>query len=340
MRYVDVQITRETKPISEKGFGLPLVLATSKVIDYKEYTGIEDVANDFDVESREYKLLSRMFGQEPRPSEIAVYGFEYDSGVDEPTALANVLNELVKTHNDFYYIVCPEQGDEEIKVLAEWTNTQDKLYGVTTDNVELAEEIRGMYDNTFIVVHDQPDTYVAEGLIGACAPRKIGSFTWTFKNVQGVPAVKFDNTTINRIHDANASTYINEAGLLMNSHGVVTSGEYIDIIQSTHFLKARLAENTFRLLALKEKVPYTDSGIAMAVAKVDEVLGGNVEDPTTGEGIIARDEAGNPMYTIKVPKRAEIPKNTIAKRVLPDIQWTAVVAGAIEKVEIRGTLTL
>ena len=126
----------------------------------------------------------------------------------------------------------------------------------------------------------------------------------------------------------------------MNSHGVVTSGEYIEILQATHYLKARLAENVFRLLALKEKVPYTDSGIALVVSKADEVLGGNVEDLDTGEGIIARDDAGNPMYTIKVPKREEIPANTRAQRILPDIEWTAVVAGAIEKVKIRGTLTI
>lgn len=340
MRYVDVQITRETKPLSEKGFGLPLLLATSKTVDYKEYTGIEDVAADFDETTKEYKLLSRMFGQTPRPAEIAVYGFVYDSAADEPTALTATLNELIKTHNDFYYVVCPEQGDEEITALAEWTNTQDKLYGVTTSNVTLAETLKGKYDNTFILVHDEPDTYVAEGLIGACATRKIGSFTWTFKNVQGAGAVKYDNTTINRIHDANASTYINEAGLLMNSKGVVTSGEYIDVIQSTHYLKARLGEAVFRLLALKDKVAFTDSGIALTVAEIEGVLSREVEDPITGDGIIARDEAGNPMYSIKAPRRADIPANKRAQRILPDVQWTATIAGAIEAVQIRGTLTI
>jgi len=340
MRYVDVQISRETKPISEKGFGLPLLLATSKELDYKEYTGIEDVAADFNVSTKEYKILSRMFGQSLRPAQIAVYGIVYNSASDDVATLATKLNELIKTHNDFYYLVSSEQGDKEITALAEWTNTQDKLYGVTTDSVELAETLKGQYDNTFILVHDQPDTYVAEGLIGACAPKKIGAYTWTFKNVQGVPAVKYDNTTINRIHDANASTYINEAGLLLNSKGVATSGEYIDVIQSTHYLKARLAESVFRLLALRDKVPGTDTGIGLVVAEVEGVLASEVENTTTGEGIIARDDAGNPMYTITFPRRKDIPKNTLAQRILPDIQWTATIAGAFEKVQIRGVLTV
>lgn len=340
MRYVDVQISRETKPISEKGFGLPLLLATSKAVDYKEYTGIEDVATDFNESTKEYKLLSRMFGQSLRPAQIAVYGFVYDSSAGDVTPLVSKLNDLIKTHNDFYYVVSTEQGDEEITALAEWTNTQDKLYGVTTDKVELAETLKGKYDNTFILVHDQPDTYVSEGLIGACTPKKIGAYTWTFKNVQGVPAVKYDNTTINRIHDANASTYINEAGLLLNSKGVVTSGEFIDVIQATHYLKARIAESVFRLLALRDKVPGTDTGIGLVVAEVEGVLASTVENSVTGEGIIARDDAGNPMYTITFPKRKDIPKNKLAQRILPDIQWTATISGAFEKVEIRGVLTV
>lgn len=337
MRYVDVQISRETKPISEKGFGLPLLLATSKELEYKEYTGIEDVAADFDESTKEYKLLSRMFGQTLRPAEIAVHGFAY---ANDATKLTSTMNDLIKTHNDFYYVVCTEQGDEAITALAEWTNTQDKLYGVTTSNVELAETLKGQYDNTFILVHDKPETYVAEGLIGACAPKKIGAYTWTFKNVQGVPAVKYDNTMINRIHEANASTYINEAGLLINSKGVATSGEYIDVIQATHYLKARIAESVFRLLALRDKVPGTDTGIGLVVAEVEGVLASTVENTTTGEGIIARDDAGNPMYTITFPRRKDIPKNTLAQRILPDIQWTATIAGAFEKVQIRGVLTV
>lgn len=333
MRYVDVQITRETKPISEKGFGLPLILGTTKAAPYKVYREIEDVVKDHPVDTKEYKMAQRMFGQEPRPQEIAMYGVPY-AVMDGPDALIIGLNEMVKKNKDFYYLTCVEQGDEEIMALAEWISTSDRLYGATTSNVELAETLRGQYDNLFLVVHDQPETYVAEGLIATCAPRMIGSFTWTFKNVKGVPAVGYDNTEINQIEAANASTYIEEAGLLMNSHGVCTSGEYIDIIQATHFLKARMAESVFRLLALNEQIPYTDGGIALVVAEVEKVL-----DLSFKMGIVA-DEEGIPLYSITPPRRKDIPKNTIAKRILPDVRWRCIVAGAIENVEIRGVLSL
>jgi hypothetical protein len=95
-----------------------------------------------------------------------------------------------------------------------------------------------------------------------------------------------------------------------------------------------MTEAVFRLLATNPKIPYTDAGIAMVVAEVDKVL-----KQAFKQGIIA-DENGEPLYTITVPKRADIPANTKAQRILSDIEWTATIAGAVEKVEIKGTLAI
>lgn len=333
-RYVDVTITRQTKAVSEKGFGTPLVLATSKNLPYKVYTEIDQVASDFTTTTEEYKLFSRMFGQSPRPAEIAVFGVQYNGASDDPATLVSALNDLIKTHNDFYYLVSVEQGDDEIAALAEWTSTQEKIYAASTSSETLYNLLSGLYDNVFLLVHDQPRQYPAEGLVALLAPQVIGSYTWTFKTIQGVAPAAYDDTKINDIHAKNACTYIREGGVNITSRGVATSGEYIDIVQATHFIKARMTEAVFRLLATKPKIPYTDAGIAMVVAEVDNVL-----KQAFKQGIIA-DENGEPLYTITVPKRADIPANTKAQRVLPDIEWTATIAGAVEKVEIRGVLTI
>lgn len=333
-RYVDVTITRQTKAVSEKGFGTPLVLATSKNLPYKVYTGIDQVASDFATTTEEYKLFSRMFGQNPRPAEIAVFGVQYNGATGDPDTLVSALNDLIKTNNDFYYLVSVEQGDDEIAALAQWVSTQEKIYAASTSSETLYTMLNGLYDNVFLLVHDQPRQYPAEGLVALLAPQEIGSYTWTFKTIQGVAPATFDATKINDIHNNNACTYIREGGVNITSHGVATSGEYIDNVQATHFIKARMTEAVFRLLATQPKVPYTDAGIAMVVAEVDNVL-----KQAFRQGIIA-EENGEPLYTITVPKRAEIPANTRAQRILPDVEWTATIAGAVEKVEIRGVLTI
>lgn len=336
-KYVDVVITRETKPVSEKGFGTPLVLLTGVDLDYSVYSEIEEVDTTIVVDTNDYKILQRMFGQQPRAKEIEVIGVDL-TGVDEADKKAIViakLNEAVDEGASFYYLLSSDNSDSMIAILADYISTQDKLYAATVDALESVEKLGGAYDNVFLVAHDSRQSYVAEGLVSTIAPRQIGSYTWTFKNIQGVQAAKFPTTQILEFERANASVYINEAGVLMNSKGVAISGEYIDNVQATHYIKARMTENIFRMLALTEKIPYTDKGIALVVSEIEKVL-----KHSYNVGIICDDEAGNPEFTITAPKRADILKNTVAKRILPDVRWRAVVAGAVEKVEIRGVLAL
>lgn len=333
-RFVNVNITRQTKPVSERGFGLPLVLAVSKALSYKIYTDISEVTVDFAETTKEYKLISRMFDQNPRPAEVAVYGVLYDEATGVPTDLVTALSTLIKTHNDFYYVVSPLQGDEEITALAEWVSTQEKIYVASTSSQALYTSLKGLYDNVFVMVHDQPETYPAEGLVGLLAPQVIGSYTWTFKTINGVPPVAYDDSKINEIHENNACTYILESGVNITSHGVSTSGEYIDVIQGQHFIKAKITENVFGLLVRTPKVPYTNAGIALAVAEVEKAL------RLAGSNGIIASENDEFQYTITVPKIEDIPKNSIANRTLPDIPWTAVIAGAIEDVVINGVLTI
>ncbi|MED5050658.1 DUF3383 family protein [Anoxybacillus rupiensis] len=334
-RYVDVTITRQTKPVSEKGFGTPLVLATSKNLAYKVYTDIDQVTADFATTTEEYKLLACMFEQDPRPSEIAVYGVQYSSETGDPADLTSALDTLIAMgRNDFYYLLSVEQGDDEIAALAQWIRTKDKIYAASTSSTTLYQTLKGLYDNVFLLVHDQPRQYPAEGLVALLAPLEIGSYTWTFKMIRNIDPATYDDDQIDDIHSNNACTYISESGVNITSHGVATSGEYIDVVQSTHFIKSSMAKAVFELLAKTPKIPYTDTGIALVVAEIDKVL-----KQAFKQGIIA-DENGEPLYSITVPKRDEIPANTRAQRVLPDIEWTAIIAGAVEKVEIKGTLAV
>lgn len=334
-RFVEVNITRETKPVSEKGFGLPLMLTTSKALDYKIYTDISEVAEDFDETSREYKLATRMFGQSPKIRELACYGVAYTPGTDEATVLVTALNDLVKTDNDWFYLVSTANNDAEIKALCEWMSTQEKIYGVTTPNIALTEELKGVYENVLLSVHDDPEAFHAEGLIAYAAPQVIGSYVFSHKQVNGVRAAKLSNAEINKIIANNATTCISETGWLINASGKAVGGEYLDVIQADYFLRARLREDVFQLLATVKKVPYTDGGIAQVVSVMDTRF-----KAAYRQEIIAEDDNGDPDYQITFPRRKNIPKNTIAQRILPDINFRLAIAGGVEKVQIDGVLAL
>lgn len=346
-RYVNVKITRETKPTSEEGFGTLLILATSKALAYKEYKDLDALEVDFTNTTKEYKLASSFFSQEPTPLKVAVLGVVYDGGAGNPTTLTGALDELIKTQNDFYYLACVEQGDDEITALAKWIHKKDKIYIASTSNKTLPGTLKtesetneetnkgdNLYDNVFILVHNKPETYPAEGLVGALSSMPFGSYTWTFKYIKGIEAVNYDDTEINELHNNNACTYINELGKNITSKGVTVIGEYADVIQSTHFLNSEITKNVFTLFANTPKVPLTNSGIALVVAEIQKAF-----DKAYSQGMIA-EENGNPIYSITFPTRDQISKVDRANRLLPDIKWRAEIAGAIEGATINGTLSV
>lgn len=334
-RYVNVTITRQTQAVSRAGFGMALILSTEQDAEYREYTDISQVGSDFGTDSETYRLASAIFGQSPRPSKVAIYGYEYDTereeNPDTPAALSGVLNQLIKNNNGFFYLVSTDQTDPVINELARWTATQSKLYFASTSNIDLPKNIN--QTNTVILVHDEPKTYPAEAWVGVGAPLDVGSFTWTFKTLNGIKPTSFDTSVVDRIEENNGSAYIREGGVDITSKGVTTSGEYIDIIQSQYFLTSRMTENVFGLLARTAKVPFTDAGIAMVVAEVENTL-----KSAANQGIIAEDADGNPMYSIEAPTRAEVSVNDRANRVLPGVRWKATIAGAVEDVDINGVL--
>src|SRR5699024_719289 len=183
MAIKDWQITidRSTRAISQAGFAKILILATSHEHPFTTYYGIDDVIEDFDETTEAYKMASRIFGQTPKPQEIAILGVGNGSegGLPEPNELINALNN---TDEEFYFLTCEDNSKNVVEALAEWTETQQKMYGFSTDDLELAESIETKgYDRTFFVVHESPESYPCEGWIGRCAPEEPGSITWNYK---------------------------------------------------------------------------------------------------------------------------------------------------------------
>lgn len=331
-KYVDVTITRKTAAITQDGFGKPLILSTEKAAPYKEYSGdtaLASIGTDFGTNSKTYALASALLGQNPRPNTVATYGILKAASGDMTTA----LNTLILSHNDFFYLLAPTNADADIEELSTWANSQDKLYFGSTLNDSLATTLNS--DNTILLVHDHPETYPAAAWVGVGAPLDPGSFTWTFKTLNGINPAAYTSSEVTTIENNNASTYIAEGGVNITSKGVTTSGEYIDVIQSQYYIKSKMTQNVFNLLATSPKVPFTDAGIGLVVAAVDATL-----KDAFNNGIIATDANGKPQYTITAPTAASVLDTDKANRTLPNVKWSCTISGAIEDVTINGELDI
>ena len=125
--------------------------------------------------------------------------------------------------------------------------------------------------------------------------------------------------------------YLDYGGTAILSEGVVASGEYADVIIATDWLTARVTENVFQRLANLPKIPYSDVGFAVVESAIREVLAAAVR-----QGIILDDES----LTVTVPRRVDISANDRANRILPNVTFTATLAGAVHKTMIRGTVSI
>ena len=120
---------------------------------------------------------------------------------------------------------------------------------------------------------------------------------------------------------------------------MVAAGEWIDVIRFRDWLKEEISVNVFNLLINREKVPYTDEGIAQVEARIRDAL--VLGQRRGGVAPTEYDEEGreNLGFTVTVPLASSVSANTKAKRKLTDVFFTARLAGAIHFVEIKGSLT-
>jgi hypothetical protein len=345
---VQVVITRETTPVTQAGFGLPLIVGAKGMTDYDKLgycicNSLADVAalvpakeGDPGTAGTEvYKIAQKIFAQTPAPEKIAVVWLDMSS----PATLVEGLTALMAAgHNDWYFLLSESQTSEDVAALAAFAAANDKLYFGSMTNAAFAtlDAATLALDRAVILCHENAATqYPAEAWVGRCAPELPGSITWKFKTLSGISVSGYTPTVIDAIKDKHGNVVVSQGGILHTIEGTVLSGEFIDVIRSQDWVKARIAEGVFRLLATSPKVPYDDRGIAMVLAEVQGVM-----QQATAQGIIARDADGNGMWSVTAPKRSEIAANNIAKRVLPDVKFEFTLAGAIHRVTVRGVISV
>jgi hypothetical protein len=117
----------------------------------------------------------------------------------------------------------------------------------------------------------------------------------------------------------------------MMEDGTVGSGEYADVIMGMDWIAANIQTEVFATLANEPKIPFTNAGVDTIKAKVYAVLSSAVS-----RKILRPD----PKPLVSAPDVADISTANRSARTLPDVTFSAQVAGAIHKVQVRGTITV
>ena len=172
-----------------------------------------------------------------------------------------------------------------------------------------------------------------------CFAIEPGGETWANKKLAAVTADGLNDGQYQAITNKNGNTFERFRNVSITQNGKVAAGEYIDVIRFRDWLQEEITVNVFNALINRDKIPYTDEGIAVVEAQIRKALQLGVR-----RGGIAPDEYDengntNLGYTVEVPLAASISANQKASRVLNDVKFTARLAGAIHIVKITGSLT-
>ena len=261
--------------------------------------------------------------------------------------VAEVANITAADPNWYGLILADPNSNARATVLANSIETQEKIFGVTTHDTDVGDPASVadvMFDlnaltlfRTYVLYSGDQGAYGAATWMGNRFPSDPGSSTWAFKPLSGVTVDVLETAFSSAILAKKGNTYETIAGLAVTQDGTMASGEFIDVIRGRDWLTQRMRERIFGLLANADKVPFTNGGIQQVVTQVEAQLSEGVNatylspDPISGI-------PGDPAFIVTAPLASEVSSVNKIARLLPDVAFTAGLAGAIHAIQINGVV--
>ncbi len=273
---------------------------------------------------------------------------------EETTIDSNLAAEVtaIGAQNDDWYglILADPQSAARITALANYVETQEKIFGATTHDTAVGDPVSttdiafllnaAQLFRTFLIYSGDQGQQAAATWMGNGFPFDPGSQTWAYKPLSGVVADLLPSGFQTSCDTKSCNFYISIAGSPVTNGGDATggrmaAGEFIDVIRGRDWLTARLRERIFGLLINARKVPFTQGGIDQVVNEVEAQMTEGIS-----AGYLSPDvpEGQDKPYIVTAPLISEVSKANKTARLLPDVAFEATLAGAIHAVQINGAI--
>ncbi len=267
--------------------------------------------------------------------------------VEPATTLADDLAAIQLENDNWYAVYTLYNSEPYVKAVAAWVETQKKIYiadssaseGVTlasagTGTSDLLDDLAtSNYARTAGVYHPNPAAMLGAAWLGTRLPYDPGAETWKFARPAGITPVTLTGTHRVNLRAKSANTLQTVGGVNIMWEGTTTDGDFIDVIRGLDWLQDDMTAGVFGAMAGALKVPYTKQGMALIESQIRASLARAI-----ARGIISDDVENEPVVTL--PKITNISAADKGLRLLPDVRWSATLAGAIHKVQIAGTVSV
>ena len=342
-RIVTVNISRETASVSQAGFGTMLLLGpeSEKPAGLSGRVGVYD-ASSYKTEYAAGTLiraaLDAHFSGDKKPVAVKVGFIEGAEGVSD------ALDAIEEADGSWYALALTSRASADQVAAAAWVQTAEKIAGFASDDADILDAASQTdiafllsdagYSRAFAMYSSKANAvdngFVECAWFGNILPELPGSVTWIYKTLPGQSTDQISGTQRVALKGKNANVYNVAGGVSITEYGTMADGSFIDEIRSVDWLKARIQEAIYSRLVNLKKIPYTDSGVTVVTTEVKQVLKRG-ED----QGILAPGE-----YAVTAPAVADVSVNDRANRLLPDVNFTGRLAGAIHDVIVNGTVTV
>ena len=265
------------------------------------------------------------------------------------------MEAVTADDGNFYGIGLAGREEKDILAMAEWAEANEKLFATATAkdgayqsdvDTDLGSKLKAKnFYRTYWFYHALENEFPELALMSRCFTSYPGGETWALKKLAAITTDNLSATKLKAIcgdknnSGKNGNAFVPFRNISCTQGGMVAAGEWIDVIRFRDWLKEEISVNVFNLLINRDKVPYTDEGIAQVEARIRDAL--VLGQRRGGVAPTEYDEEGreNLGFTVTVPLASSVSANTKAKRKLTDVFFTARLAGAIHFVEIKGSLT-
>ncbi|HDY3606767.1 TPA: DUF3383 domain-containing protein [Klebsiella michiganensis] len=366
---VNVDVIMSPVAATGRNFGALLILGTSTVIPVTErirqYSAIEDIGDDFGVDSPEYEAATIFFSQSPKPTLVYIGRWAKTLAEGEAGAVETLLQAVNASlqYTNWYGLAIADSADlveadvisvaaaieasSLSRILAVTTDDVNVLVAGNTDNIGYKLKAAG-YGRTFWQ-YSSSSKYAAISAFGrAFTVNFTGNnttITLKFKTEPGVTYETLTTTQAAAIDSINGNVYVyyaNDTAIIQQ--GVMANGDFFDERHGLDWLQNYVQTNLYNLLYTSTtKIPQTDAGVTRLMTNVEASLDQAVNNGLVAPGVwnggpIGQIQSGDTLtkgyyvYADAVSSQAQSDREA---RKSPVIQAAIKLAGAIHYGDVQ-----
>ncbi len=366
---VNVDVIMSPVAATGRNFGALLILGTSTVIPVTErirqYSAIEDIGDDFGVDSPEYEAATIFFSQSPKPTLVYIGRWAKTLAEGEEGTVETLLQAVNASlqYTNWYGLAIADSADlveadvisvaaaieasSLSRILAVTTADVNVLVAGNTDNIGYKLKAAG-YARTFWQ-YSSSSKYAAISAFGrAFTVNFTGSNTTITLKFKTEPGITYETLTTAQaaaIDAINGNVYVyyaNDTAIIQQ--GVMANGDFFDERHGLDWLQNYVQTNLYNLLYTSTtKIPQTDAGVTRLMTNVEASLDQAVNNGLIAPGVwnggpIGQIESGDTLtkgyyvYADSVDNQAQSDREA---RKSPVIQAAIKLAGAIHYADVQ-----